>query len=205
MTTVLISDKLSDAAIKIFRDNAVEVDFQPELGKDPEGLAAVIGGYDGLAIRSATKVTADLISRAENLKVIARNGVGYDKVDLDYCTERGIVVTYTPGAMVDVGSHLLHLDCRGEGLPTVLLEAGQDVRGSLSWTPIRDSLTDFTRVCAYDRAGILWSEMGPQPRLSPTIAAELSRGLEAAGMQPLDRRPRTGIERRARLGPAFGP
>jgi len=54
---VLISDELSDAAVQIFRDRGVEVDFQPKLGKDKEALAAVIGQYDGLAIRSATKAT----------------------------------------------------------------------------------------------------------------------------------------------------
>ena len=54
---VLISDALSPAAVQIFRDRGVDVDFQPELGKDKERLAAIVGGYDGLAIRSATKVT----------------------------------------------------------------------------------------------------------------------------------------------------
>ncbi|MEM1316590.1 MAG: phosphoglycerate dehydrogenase, partial [Pseudomonadota bacterium] len=57
MPKVLISDKLSDAAVQIFKDAGVEVDFQPDLGKDPEKLAAVIGEYDGLAVRSATKAT----------------------------------------------------------------------------------------------------------------------------------------------------
>ena len=66
MPKVLISDELSDAAVQIFRDRGVEVDFQPKLGKDPAKLAAIIGGYDGLAIRSATKVTADLIAKAGN-------------------------------------------------------------------------------------------------------------------------------------------
>ena len=54
---VLISDKLSEAAVQIFRDRGIDVDFQPDLGKDKDKLAEVIGQYDGLAIRSATKVT----------------------------------------------------------------------------------------------------------------------------------------------------
>ena len=62
MPKVLISDELSDAAVQIFRDRGVEVDFQPQLGRDPARLAEVIGGYDGLAIRSATKVTAELMA-----------------------------------------------------------------------------------------------------------------------------------------------
>ena len=74
MPRVLISDELSDAAVQIFRDRGVEVDFQPKLGKDPEKLASIIGEYDGLAIRSATKANADLIAKADRLKVIGRAG-----------------------------------------------------------------------------------------------------------------------------------
>ena len=75
---VLISDKLSDAAVQIFRDRGIEVDFRPELGKDKDALLSVIGNYDGLAIRSATKATEKLIAAADNLKVIGRGGVGLD-------------------------------------------------------------------------------------------------------------------------------
>ena len=85
-----------------------------------------------------------------------------------------------PGRLVDVGGHTLHLHCVGAGSPTVLLEAGQDARGSLSWTPIKESIAAVTRVCAYDRAGIGWSEAGPNPRISPTIANELDALLTAA-------------------------
>ena len=62
---VLVSDELSETAVQIFRDRGVEVDFQPKLGKDKEKLAEIIGNYDGLAIRSATKVTPKLIEAAE--------------------------------------------------------------------------------------------------------------------------------------------
>ena len=68
---VLVSDKLSETAVQIFRDRGIDVDFQPDLGKDKEKLAAVIGQYDGLAIRSATKVTEKILAAADNLKVIA--------------------------------------------------------------------------------------------------------------------------------------
>jgi len=67
---VLISDQLSAAAIQIFKARGVDVDFQPALGKDKEKLAAVIGEYDGLAIRSATKVTADILAKATRLKLL---------------------------------------------------------------------------------------------------------------------------------------
>ncbi|MEM9794107.1 MAG: phosphoglycerate dehydrogenase, partial [Pseudomonadota bacterium] len=72
MAKVLISDKLSDAAVQIFKDAGIDVDFQPELGKNPDKLAAVIGAYDGLAVRSATKATSELIAKADRLKVIGR-------------------------------------------------------------------------------------------------------------------------------------
>ena len=67
---VLISDALSPAAVQIFKDRGIEVDFQPNLGKDKDKLAAIIGDYDGLAIRSATKATAKIIEKASKLKVI---------------------------------------------------------------------------------------------------------------------------------------
>ena len=67
---VLISDALSPAAVQIFKDRGVEVDFQPNLGKDKDKLAEIIGNYDGLAIRSATKATAKILEKATRLKVI---------------------------------------------------------------------------------------------------------------------------------------
>ncbi|MEG9458896.1 MAG: phosphoglycerate dehydrogenase, partial [Methylobacterium ajmalii] len=71
---VLISDTLSPAAIAIFRERGIQADLRPELGKDKEALAAAIGEYDGLAVRSTTKVTAALLERASNLTVIGRAG-----------------------------------------------------------------------------------------------------------------------------------
>ena len=78
---VLVSDKLSETAVQIFRDRGIDVDFQPDLGKDKDRLAEVIGEYDGLAIRSATKVTEKILANATNLKVIARAGIGTDNID----------------------------------------------------------------------------------------------------------------------------
>ena len=89
---VLISDALSAAALQIFRDRGIDVDFRPELGKDKDGLAAIIGDYDGLAIRSATKVTGTLLERAHRLKVIGRAGIGVDNVDIPAATARGGLV-----------------------------------------------------------------------------------------------------------------
>ena len=71
---VLISDALSPAAVQIFKDRGVEVDFQPKLGADKEKLAELVGNFDGLAIRSATKVTPKILEQAKKLKVIGRDG-----------------------------------------------------------------------------------------------------------------------------------
>ena len=108
MPKVLISDALSEAAVQIFRDNGVDVDFQPKLGKDPEKLAEIIGNYDGLAIRSATKATADLLAKADNLKVIGRAGIGVDNVDIPAASAKGIVVMNTPfGNSITTAEHAI--------------------------------------------------------------------------------------------------
>jgi D-3-phosphoglycerate dehydrogenase len=105
---VLISDELSDAAVQIFKDRGIEVDFRPELGKDKEALAAVIGNYDGLAIRSATKVTEKLLESATNLKVVGRAGIGVDNVDRDAASKKGVIVMNTPfGNMITTAEHAI--------------------------------------------------------------------------------------------------
>jgi D-3-phosphoglycerate dehydrogenase len=107
---VLISDALSPAAVQIFKDRGVEVDFQPYLGKDKEKLAAAIDGFDGLAIRSATKVTAKLLEQAKGLKVIGRAGIGVDNVDIPAATARGIIVMNTPfGNSITTAEHAITL------------------------------------------------------------------------------------------------
>jgi D-3-phosphoglycerate dehydrogenase / 2-oxoglutarate reductase len=107
---VLISDALSPAAVQIFKDRGVEVDFQPNLGKDKEKLAAAIDGFDGLAIRSATKVTAKLLEQAKGLKVIGRAGIGVDNVDIPAATARGIIVMNTPfGNSITTAEHTITL------------------------------------------------------------------------------------------------
>jgi D-3-phosphoglycerate dehydrogenase len=105
---VLVSDKLSETAVQIFRDRGVDVDYRPDLGKDKDALLAAIPEYDGLAIRSATKVTPKLISAAARLKVIGRAGIGVDNVDIPAATGRGIVVMNTPfGNAITTAEHTL--------------------------------------------------------------------------------------------------
>ena len=106
MPRVLISDALSTAAVQIFRDRGLEVDFEPDLGKDKDRLAAIIGSYDGLAIRSATKVTAKLLENAGALKVVGRAGIGVDNVDIAAATARGVIVMNTPfGNSITTAEH----------------------------------------------------------------------------------------------------
>ena len=110
MPKVLISDALSPAAVQIFKDRGIDVDFQPALGKDKERLATVIGNYDGLAIRSATKVTAKILEWAKDLKVIGRAGIGVDNVDIPAATARGIIVMNTPfGNSITTAEHAISL------------------------------------------------------------------------------------------------
>jgi D-3-phosphoglycerate dehydrogenase len=105
---VLISDKLSPAAVAIFKERGVEVDVKP--GLDKEELAKIIGDYDGLAIRSATKVTAKLLEHAKKLKVIGRAGIGVDNVDIPAATARGVIVMNTPfGNSITTAEHAIAL------------------------------------------------------------------------------------------------
>ncbi len=107
---VLISDKLSEAAVQIFRDRGVEVDYLPDLGKDKDALLAKIGDYDGLAIRSATKVSPKILEAAKKLKVIGRAGIGVDNVDIPAASARGIVVMNTPfGNAITTAEHALSM------------------------------------------------------------------------------------------------
>jgi D-3-phosphoglycerate dehydrogenase len=107
---VLISDSLSPAAVAIFKERGIEADFQPGLGKDKDTLANVIGNFDGLAIRSATKVTAKLLERAGKLKVIGRAGIGVDNVDIPAATAKGIIVMNTPfGNSITTAEHAIAL------------------------------------------------------------------------------------------------
>ncbi len=105
---VLISDALSPAAVQIFKDRGIDVDFQPNLGKDKDKLAEIIGNYDGLAIRSATKVTPKILENAKNLKVIGRAGIGVDNVDIPAATAAGIIVMNTPfGNSITTAEHAI--------------------------------------------------------------------------------------------------
>lgn len=106
MIRVLISDKLSPAAVEIFRGRGIEADVRP--GLTPAELRAIIGVYDGLAIRSATKVTKEVLDAAPRLRVVGRAGIGVDNVDVKSATAHGVVVMNTPnGNAITTAEHAI--------------------------------------------------------------------------------------------------
>ncbi len=108
MPKVLISDKMDPKAAQIFRERGVEVD--EITGKTPDELKAIIGDYDGLAIRSSTKVTKDILEHAANLKVVGRAGIGVDNVDIPAASAKGVVVMNTPfGNSITTAEHAIAL------------------------------------------------------------------------------------------------
>jgi pimeloyl-ACP methyl ester carboxylesterase len=100
-------------------------------------------------------------------------GTGYEQI-----SRSRVAKAFRPhGRLVDIGGRRIHLDCRGTGSPTVVFESGLDIYGSLSWATIHDSIAAGTRACAYDRAGIMWSDPSPGPRHSAAVAEDLHLAL----------------------------
>jgi D-3-phosphoglycerate dehydrogenase len=105
LSKVLVREEIAEAGIRLLRDRGFEVDVDGD-----SDLAETIGRYDAIIVRSATKVTADLIARAENLKVIGRAGVGIDNVDVEAATRRGIVVANAPeSTVISAAEHTIGL------------------------------------------------------------------------------------------------
>jgi D-3-phosphoglycerate dehydrogenase len=108
MPKVLIADKLSPAAVAIFKERGVEADVKTGLTK--EELIKIVDQYDGIAIRSATKLTADVLKAAKNLKVVGRAGIGVDNVDIPAATAAGVIVMNTPfGNSITTAEHAISL------------------------------------------------------------------------------------------------
>ncbi|HYC12876.1 MAG TPA: hydroxyacid dehydrogenase, partial [Stellaceae bacterium] len=108
MAKVLIADALSPRAVEIFKQRGIEADVK--VGLAPDALKRIIGDYDGLAVRSATKVTRPLVEAASQLKVIGRAGIGVDNIDVPAASQRGIVVMNTPyGNSITTAEHAIAL------------------------------------------------------------------------------------------------
>lgn len=108
-------------------------------------------------------------------------GAVYEEISRNNALEK-----YTAkGSLIDIGSRFLHIDCRGEGTPIVILESGLDTLGSLSWSAVHEQLALTTRTCAYDRAGIMWSDPRPYTNnLMQDIATDLNKALNIANEKP---------------------
>ncbi len=193
---VLISDALSPAAVQIFKDRGVEVDFQPNLGKDKDKLAEIIGNYDGLAIRSATKVTPKILQNAKNLKVIGRAGIGVDNVDIPAATAKGIIVMNTPfGNSITTAEHAITLMlalARQIPAADVSTQAGKWEKNRFMGVEITGKTLGVIGAgnigsIAIDRAlGLRMRVIAYDPFLSPERAVEL--GVEKVELEDLLKR-----------------
>ncbi len=108
MPKVLISDKMSSTAERIFEENGIEVDVRTDL--TPEELVEVISDYDGLAVRSSTRVTGEVLDAGDRLRVVGRAGIGVDNIDMKAASHKGVIVMNTPfGNTVTTAEHAIAL------------------------------------------------------------------------------------------------
>jgi pimeloyl-ACP methyl ester carboxylesterase len=106
-------------------------------------------------------------------------GFAYEQISRNMALKK-----YPPhGSMIDVGGYKLHADARGKGGPVVVFESGLDGGGSLAWSKVQDEVAEFATAFSYDRAGILYSERGPQPKTGEAMAEELHTLLKKSGLK----------------------
>lgn len=190
-TKVLISDKISAAAIDIFKRRGVEVDYKPGMTK--EELIACIGDYAGLAIRSATKVDADVLAAATNLKVIGRAGIGVDNVDIPAATARGVIVENTPfGNAITTAEHaiaMLFAAARQIGAADASTQAGKWEKNRFNGVELYNKTLGLIGCgniggIVADRAlGLKMKVIAYDPFLSPERAVEI--GVEKVELDEL--------------------
>lgn len=190
---VLISDQLSTAAVDIFKRRGVDVDYQPDLGKDAAKLKEIIGNYDGLAIRSATKVKADIIAAAGNLKVIGRAGIGVDNVDIPAATAKGVIVMNTPfGNAITTAEHaiaMLFAAARQIGAADASTQAGKWEKNRFNGVELYAKTLgvigcgNIGAIVADRALGLKMKVVAYDPFLSPERAAEI--GVEKVELDEL--------------------
>jgi D-3-phosphoglycerate dehydrogenase len=191
---ILVSDALEQACIDILEREGLKVDNRP--GLPASELAAVIGGYDALLVRSATKVTAEVIAAAGNLKVIGRAGTGVDNIDLAAATRRGILVMNTPGGnTVSAAEHtvsLLLALARNIPQAHMSLVGGAWERKKFTGTEVQEKtlgivgLGKIGREVASRFLGLGMKIVGYDPLLAPDAAAKA--GIELVQLDELFRR-----------------
>lgn len=192
MAKILVTDPISEEGMKILKsDKNLEVDVRLKL--PPEEIKRIIGGYEGLIVRSETKVTKDIISAADNLKVIGRAGVGVDNVDVDAATKKGIVVMNTPGGnTISAAEHtitLLLAMSRNIPVADASLKGKQWERKKFTGTEVYKKtlaiigLGRIGREVARRAQGLGMNVIGYDPVLSVDKAKDL--GIALMGMQEL--------------------
>ncbi len=192
---VLVSDNLGSIGIDLFNADP-DIDVDVKTGLDPEELKAVIGEYDALVIRSATKVTEDLLAAAPRLRVVGRAGIGLDNVDIDAASKHGVVVMNTPlGNVVTTAEHAIAMMmalCRNIPAGTASLREGRWEKKQLQGREIYGKtlgLIGFGKIGAIvaDRArGLKMEVVIFDPFVSPEHIR--SAGYESASLEELYRR-----------------
>src|SRR6476646_10422518 len=191
MPKVLIADQLSPAAVAIFKERGVDTDVKPGLAKDE--LLKIVDRYDGIAIRSATKITADVIKAAKNLKVVGRAGIGVDNVDIPAATAAGVIVMNTPfGNSITTAEHAISLMlARARELPAAnaSTQAGKWEKNRFMGVEITGKVLGLVGAgnigsIVADRAkGLKMRVLAYDPYLSPERAADL--GIEKVELNDL--------------------
>jgi len=190
---VLVSDSLSQQGLEVLRHHAPRIQFDVKTGLDPAALAAIIGPYHALLVRSSTKVTKALIEYASSLKVIGRAGVGVDNVDLEAATRRGIVVMNSPsGNSVTTAEHSISMMMAlARHIPNAdaSLRAGRWERGKFTGAEICNKtlgvigLGNIGRIVADRAMGLKMKVIGFDPILTAEAAARI--GVELVSLEEL--------------------
>jgi len=190
---VLVSDSLAPQGMEVLRRYAPRIQFDSKTGLKPAELAAVIGPYDALVIRSSTKVTSEIIDSAKSLKVIGRAGVGVDNVDLEAATRRGIVVMNSPsGNSVTTAEHAITMMmalARHIPAADASLRAGRWERNKFTGTEVCNKtlgvigLGNIGRIVADRAIGLKMKVLGFDPFFTAEAAARV--GVELASLEQI--------------------
>jgi D-3-phosphoglycerate dehydrogenase len=189
---ILVTDSLAPQGLEVFQ-RAQGFDVDVRLGLKPEELKKIIADYDGWVIRSGTNVTADLIEAATNLKVVGRAGVGFENVDVDAASKKGVVVMNTPGGNnVTTGEHTISLMMAlARHIPQAVasLKSGQWKRDKFVGVELCNKtlgvigLGNVGRIVAERAAGLRMKVIGYDPFISPENIARM--GVEPAGLEEI--------------------